>query len=108
MTELEVGQLALSLLWTPFIGVMMAKRSEESKEKDKLIEKVQHLETELAILQETSVTEVKLRDYISDKFQKSEELQRKEYDRLDMKLEQLAKAINEILINLPKRESEKK
>ena len=108
MTEMEVGQFALSLLWTPFVAVMLAKRSEEKKEKEKLVEKLQNLETELAVLQETSVTEVKLRDYISDKFQKSEEIQRKEYDRLDMKLEQLAKAVNEILINLPKRKTEEK
>ena len=108
MTEMEVGQIVLSLLWTPFVALMLAKRSEEKKEKEKLADKVQSLETELAILQETSVTEVKLRDYISDKFQKSEEIQRKEYDRLDMKLEQLAKAVNEILINLPKRKTEEK
>jgi|GEM_PF-5964559 len=108
MTEMEVGQFALSLLWTPFVAVMLAKRSEEKKEKEKLVEKLQNLETELAVLQETSVTEVKLRDYISDKFRDSEALQRKEYDRLDLKLEQLAKAVNEILINLPKRKSEEK
>ena len=108
MTEMEVGQIALSLLWAPFVALMMAKRSEEKKEKEKLIEKLQNLETELAVLQETSVTEVKLRDYISDKFRDSEALQRKEYDRLDFKLEQLAKAVNEILINLPKRKSEEK
>ena len=108
MTEMEVGQIALSLLWAPFVALMMAKRSEEKKEKEKLVEKLQNLETELAVLQETSVTEVKLRDYISDKFRDSEALQRKEYDRLDFKLEQLAKAVNEILINLPKRKSEEK
>ena len=106
MTGIEIAQLLLSLLWTPFIAVMLSKRREEREEKDKLQSEVQELKTALAVLEKTSVTEVTLRDYIAKRFQESDMAQRRELERLENKIDNLANSINDIVKHLPKRKGE--
>ena len=106
MTNIEFLQLGLSLLWTPFVALMMAKRGEEKKEKEKLAEEVQELKTEIAVIQNTTVTEVSLRDYISKQFRESDIANRRELERLETKIDKLGASVEELIKNIPKRKGE--
>ena len=118
----DIIKLLISILWVPFVGLMMTKRKEEKDEKDKMLNKISSLETQLAvmnntdtnkelallktkvaIIEKTAVTEVDLRDYISERFRESDALQKKELDRLEDKLDDLTDLMNDILRHLPKR-----
>ncbi len=104
--EWEIVKLLISVLWVPIVGLMMAKRAEERKDKESLQKEVQELKTSLAVLEKTSVTEVTLRDYIAKRFQESDMAQRRELERLENKIDNLANSINDIVKHLPKRKGE--
>lgn len=96
----------LSLGWSFFIPAYRAKAAEDLRIKEKLENQVAELKTEVEVLKKTSVTEVSLRDYISDRFRESDTVNKKELEKLEQKIDGLASVINEIARQMPKRKNE--
>lgn len=105
--EWEILRWIVALLWMPFVPFVLAKRSEFRQEKIKSEERIAHLEIEFAVLKETAVTEVSLRDYISTRFEKSDQQNKEELKRLESKIDDLTKTVNLVVSHLPKRAGEK-
>lgn len=106
MLDWDAVRWVVSLAWAPIMAIVMAKRSEEKAEKKELLKSVESLKTELAVLKTTAVTEVGLRDYISERFRESDQIHKRELERLEDKLDHLTNVINEVVKNMPKRKGE--
>ena len=95
--------IALSLICSLIVAAFSFKMKTEKEAKKELEKEVQKLRTDMTVMQKTAVTEVSLRDYISDRFRESDAASKKEMERLEGKIDGLANMITQIAQHLPKR-----